>query len=90
MTSDQFQDSRSADAPVAFPAKAVRPFPDPRPAGSAVSAVSAVGAAGLADPERGTLMATLRMQVLERSARAARASLSAARPRPQTARWAAT
>ena len=68
MTSDQFQDSRSADAPVAFPAKAVRPFPDPRPAGSAVSAVSAVGAAGLADPERGTLMATLRMQVLERSA----------------------
>ena len=63
MTSDQFQDSRSADAPVAFPAKAVRPFPDPRPAGSAVSAVSAVGAAGLADPERGTLMA-----VLERSA----------------------
>ena len=68
MSSDQFPSSRSADVPVAFPAKAVRPFPDPRPAGSAVSAVSAVGASGLADSERGTLMTTLRMEVLERSA----------------------
>ena len=61
MSSDQFPTSRSADVPVAFPAKAVRPFPDPRPAGSAVSAVSAVGASGLSDSERGTLMATLRV-----------------------------
>ena len=68
MSSDEFPTPRSADVPVAFPAKAVRPFPDPRPAGSAVSAVSAVGASGMADSERGTLMATLRMEVLERSA----------------------
>ena len=68
MSSDQFPTPRSADVPVAFPAKAVRPFPDPRPAGSAVSAVSAVGASGLSDSERGTLMTTLRMEVLERSA----------------------
>lgn len=58
----------SDDLPVAFPAFAARPFPDPRPAGSAVSAVSALGAAGLSDTERGTLMSTLRMEVLERSA----------------------
>lgn len=38
----------------------------------------------------GTDLLTAETQVLERSARAARASLSAARPRPQTARWAAT
>ena len=46
MSSDEFPTPRSADVPVAFPAKAVRPFPDPRPAGSAVSAVSAVGLLG--------------------------------------------
>lgn len=68
MSHDEFPSPHSADIPVAFPAKAVRPFPDPRPADSAVSAMSAVGVSGLADPERGTLMSTLHMEVLERSA----------------------
>ena len=68
MSDENTPTSQSADLPVAFPAFAARPFPDPRPAGSAVSATSALGTAGLEDSERGTLMATLRMEVIERSA----------------------
>ncbi|MDO4900267.1 PaaI family thioesterase [Actinomyces sp.] len=60
--------SRSADVPVAFPTKSARPFPVPRPAGSAVSATSALGTSGLAGTEADTLMATLHMELQERSA----------------------
>ncbi|MBE6481057.1 MAG: PaaI family thioesterase [Actinomyces ruminicola] len=65
---DQHHASASADVPVAFPAKSARPFPVPRPSGSAVSATSALGTSGLADAEAGTLMSTLRMELEERSA----------------------
>lgn len=54
-----------AEAPLSFPARGTRPFPDPRPAGSAVSAPSAVRA-GLETWEQGTLMTTLGMEVVER------------------------
>ncbi|MCL3777510.1 MULTISPECIES: PaaI family thioesterase [unclassified Actinomyces] len=53
------------EAPVAFPVHGTRPFPAPRPAGSAVSAPSAVRA-GLEAWEQGTLMTTLGMEVVER------------------------
>ncbi|MBW3068993.1 MULTISPECIES: PaaI family thioesterase [unclassified Actinomyces] len=66
--SDKHPASASADAPVAFPAKSARPFPVPRAAGSAVSATSALGASGPVDSLDGTLMATLRMELQERSA----------------------
>jgi len=58
---------RSAEMAVAFPPPGVRPYPDPRPAGSAVSAASAMRL-GLESAEAGTLMATLGMEVLERGA----------------------
>ena len=57
----------SADTAVAFPASGADPFPVPRPAGSAVSAASALRPA-LESAERGTLMDTLSMVVLERGA----------------------
>lgn len=57
----------SADTAVAFPASGADPFPVPRPAGSAVSAASALRPA-LEQAERGTLMDTLSMVVLERGA----------------------
>lgn len=60
--------SGGPDVPVAFPAASVRPFPVPRPAGSAVSATSALGTSGLADAQAGTLMSTLHMELQERSA----------------------
>lgn len=61
--------ARTADAPVGFPARGARPFPDTHPAGSAVSApVAPPVPGGLEDWEQGTLMATLGMEVLERSA----------------------
>ncbi|WP_103064334.1 PaaI family thioesterase [Actinomyces qiguomingii] len=66
--SDKDPVSRNADVPVAFPAKSARPFPVPRPAGSAVSATSALGTSGLASTEGDTLMATLRMELQDRSA----------------------
>ncbi|MBO3725754.1 PaaI family thioesterase [Actinomyces bowdenii] len=59
--------SASSAAPVAFPDPGRRPYPDPRPAGSAISAFSAVRA-GLEDEEEGTLMETLGMEVLQRDA----------------------
>ena len=57
----------SADTAVAFPDSGTDPFPVPRPAGSAVSAASALRPA-LEQAERGTLMDTLSMVVLERGA----------------------
>ena len=57
----------SADTAVAFPDSGADPFPVPRPAGSAVSAASALRPA-LEAAERGTLMDTLSMVVLERGA----------------------
>ena len=61
--------ARTADAPVGFPARGARPFPDTHPAGSAVSAPAAPPVpGGLEDWEQGTLLATLGMEVLERSA----------------------
>ncbi|WP_136193931.1 MULTISPECIES: PaaI family thioesterase [Actinomyces] len=65
---DTHPTSASADAPVAFPAKSARPFPVPRPSGSAVSAMSALGTSAPADTRDGTLMSTLRMELEERSA----------------------
>ncbi|MBF0696868.1 PaaI family thioesterase [Actinomyces bowdenii] len=59
--------SASSSAPVAFPDPGRRPYPDPRPAGSAISAFSAVHA-GLEEDEEGTLMETLRMEVVQRDA----------------------
>ena len=60
--------SGASTAAVAFPDPARRPYPDPRPAGSAVSAVSASSAlhAVLEDSEEGTLMDTLGMEVVTR------------------------
>ena len=52
---------------MAFPDPARRPYPDPRPAGSAVSASSALHAV-LEDSEEGTLMETLGMEVVTRDA----------------------
>ena len=52
---------------MAFPDPARRPYPDPRPAGSAVSASSALHAV-LEDSEEGTLMGTLGMEVVNRDA----------------------
>ena len=54
--------SGASASAVAFPDPARRPFPDPRPAGSAVSASSALHAV-LEDSEEGTLMETLGMEV---------------------------
>ena len=53
--------SGASASAVAFPDPARRPFPDPRPAGSAVSASSE-------DSEEGTLMETLGMEVVTRDA----------------------
>lgn len=57
--------SGASTAAVAFPDPARRPYPDPRPAGSAVSASSALHAV-LEDSEEGTLMDTLGMEVVNR------------------------
>lgn len=57
--------SGASTAAVAFPDPARRPYPDPRPAGSAVSASSALHAV-LEDSEEGTLMDTLGMEVVTR------------------------
>ncbi|WP_127841999.1 PaaI family thioesterase [Actinomyces wuliandei] len=54
-------------APVAFPTASPRPYPDPRPAGSAVSAPSAQRPVP-AESQAGTLMDTLAMEVLVRGA----------------------
>ena len=59
--------SGASAAAVAFPDPARRPYPDPRPAGSAVSASSALHAV-LEDNEEGTLMDTLGMEVVTRDA----------------------
>ena len=59
--------SGASASAVAFPDPARRPFPDPRPAGSAVSASSALHAV-LEDSEEGTLMETLGMEVVTRDA----------------------
>lgn len=59
--------SGASAAAVAFPDPARRPYPDPRPAGSAVSASSALHAV-LEDSEEGTLMDTLGMEVVNRDA----------------------
>lgn len=59
--------SGASASAVAFPDPARRPYPDPRPAGSAVSASSALHAV-LEDSEEGTLMETLGMEVLTRDA----------------------
>ena len=59
--------SAASASAVAFPDPARRPFPDPRPAGSAVSASSALHAV-LEDSEEGTLMETLGMEVVTRDA----------------------
>ena len=59
--------SGASTAAVAFPDPARRPYPDPRPAGSAVSASSALHTV-LEDNERGTLMDTLGMEVITRDA----------------------
>ena len=59
--------SGASASAVAFPDPARRPFPDPRPAGSAVSASSALHAV-LEDNEEGTLMDTLGMEVVTRDA----------------------
>lgn len=59
--------SGASAAAVAFPDPARRPYPDPRPAGSAVSASSALHAV-LEDSEEGTLMETLGMEVVTRDA----------------------
>lgn len=59
--------SAASSAPVAFPDPGRRTYPDPRPAGSAISAFSAVHS-GLEDEEEGTLMETLRMEVVQRDA----------------------
>ena len=59
--------SGASTAAVAFPDPARRPYPDPRPAGSAVSASSALHAV-LEDSEEGTLMDTLGMEVVTRDA----------------------
>lgn len=59
--------SAASSAPVAFPDPGRRAYPDPRPAGSAISAFSAVHS-GLEDEEEGTLMETLRMEVIQRDA----------------------
>ena len=59
--------SGASAAAVAFPDPARRPYPDPRPAGSAVSASSALHAV-LEDSEEGTLMDTLGMEVVTRDA----------------------
>ena len=59
--------SGASTSAVAFPDPARRPFPDPRPAGSAVSASSALHAV-LEDSEEGTLMETLGMEVVTRDA----------------------
>ena len=67
MSDHQPQTTGSADLPAAFPTARTRPFPDPRPAGSAVSAPSAIRS-GLELLERGSLMATLGMEVLQRGA----------------------
>lgn len=56
--------SGASTAAVAFPDPNRRPYPDPRPAGSAVSASSAL----LEDSEEGTLMDTLGMEVVNRDA----------------------
>lgn len=66
MTHPHSATPHSADTPLAFPSSGNRPFPDPRPSGSAVSAASALQAR-LEAAEAGTLMATLGMEVLERS-----------------------
>lgn len=61
--------SGASAAPVAFPDPVHRPYPEPRPAGSAISAFSAVRTdAGLTDSELGTLMETLGMEVTQRDA----------------------
>ena len=57
--------SGASTAAVAFPDPARRPYPDPRPAGSAVSASSALHAVQ-EDSEEGTLMDTLGMEVVTR------------------------
>ena len=59
--------SGASASAVAFPDPARRPYPDPRPAGSAVSASSALHAV-LEDSEEGTLMETLGMEVVTRDA----------------------
>ena len=59
--------SGASASAVAFPDPARRPYPDPRPAGSAVSASSALHAV-LEDNEEGTLMDTLGMEVVTRDA----------------------
>ena len=59
--------SGASTSAVAFPDPARRPYPDPRPAGSAVSASSALHAV-LEDSEEGTLMETLGMEVVTRDA----------------------
>ena len=59
--------SGASASAVAFPDPARRPYPDPRPAGSAVSASSALHAV-LEDSEEGTLMDTLGMEVVTRDA----------------------
>ena len=59
--------SGASASAVAFPDPARRPFPDPRPAGSAVSASSALHAV-LEDSGEGTLMETLGMEVVTRDA----------------------
>ena len=59
--------SGASASAVAFPDPARRRFPDPRPAGSAVSASSALHAV-LEDSEEGTLMETLGMEVVTRDA----------------------
>lgn len=59
--------SAASSAPVAFPDTGRRAYPEPRPAGSAISAFSAVHG-GLEADEEGTLMDTLRMEVVQRDA----------------------
>ena len=59
--------SGASTAAVAFPDPARRPYPDPRPAGSAVSASSALHAVP-EDGGKGTLMDTLGMEVVNRDA----------------------
>ena len=59
--------SGASASAVAFPDPARRPYPDPRPAVSAVSASSALHAV-LEDSEEGTLMETLGMEVVTRDA----------------------